>query len=65
MRKTMDSLRNRFDAMKVGEVMAVSFDDYAYRTIRTYASERGLVLGRVYTTQLSRETRSIFVTRKS
>lgn len=61
----MDSLRNRFDAMKVGEVMAVSFDDYAYRTIRTYASERGLVLGRVYTTQLSRETRSIFVTRKS
>lgn len=61
----MESLRNRFDAMKVGEVMAVSFDDYAYRTIRTYASERGLVLGRVYTTQLSRETRSIFVTRKS
>lgn len=60
-----NSLRNRFDAMKVGEVMAVSFDDYAYRTIRTYASERGLVLGRVYTTQLSRETRSIFVTRKS
>ena len=61
----MESLRNRFDAMKVGEVMAVSFDDYAYRTIRTYASERGLVLGRVYTTQLSRETRSIFITRKS
>lgn len=65
MKKKMESLRNRFDAMKVGEVMAVSFDDYAYRTIRSYASERGLVLGRVYSTQLSRETRCIFVTRKS
>ena len=51
--------------MKVGEVIAVSFDDYAYRTIRSYASERGLVLGRIYTTQLNRETRNIFVTRKS
>ena len=60
-----ESLRSRFDAMKVGEVLAVSFDDYAYRTIRSYASERGLVLGRVYTTQTSRESRCVFVTRKS
>ena len=51
--------------MKVGEVIAVSFDDYAYRTIRSYASERGLVLGRVYPTQTDRNTRCVFVTRKS
>lgn len=60
-----NSLRSKFDAMKVGEVIAVSFDDYAYRTIRSYASERGLVLGRVYSTQTDRATRCVFVTRKS
>jgi len=60
-----NSLRSRYDAMKVGEVIAVSFDEYAYRTIRTYATERGMILGRVYTTQLSREFRCVFVTRKS
>ena len=51
--------------MKVGEVIAVSFDDYAYRTIRSYASERGLVLGRIYTTQTNRDSRCVFVTRKA
>ena len=51
--------------MKVGEVISVSFDDYAYSTIRYYAAERGLVLGRVYSTQLSREFRCVFVIRKS
>ena len=51
--------------MKVGEVISVSFDEYAYRTIRTYATERGMILGRVYSTQLSREFRCVFVTRKS
>ena len=60
-----NSLRSRYDAMKVGEVIAVSFDEYAYRTIRTYATERGMILGRVYSTQLSREFRCVFVTRKS
>ena len=44
------SLRTRFDEMKVGEIMSVSFDDYAYHTIRTYATEMGMILGRVYTT---------------
>lgn len=51
--------------MQVGEVMAVSFDEYAYHTIRTYSSERGMILGRVYTTQLDRDTRSVIITRKS
>jgi len=60
-----NSLRNRFDTMQVGDVMAVSFDDYAYRTIRSYASERGLVLARIYTTKLDRNTRTVIVTRLS
>ncbi len=51
--------------MKVGEVIAVSIDDYAFTTIRYYASERGLCLGRVYSTQLNRASRSVFITRKS
>jgi len=51
--------------MKVGEIIAVSFDEYAYHTIRTYATEQGMILGRTYSTQLSRETRSVFITRKS
>lgn len=60
-----NSLRNRFDAMKVGEVMAVSIDEYKYHTIRTYACEQGMILGRVYTTTFNRATRCIIVTRKS
>lgn len=60
-----DTLRSKFNEMKVSQVIVVSIDDYAYSTIRYYAAERGLVLGRVYTTQLNRETRSVFVTRKS
>lgn len=59
------TLRSKFNEMKVGEVIAVSFDEYAYSTIRYYATERGLILGRVYSTQLSREFRCVFVTRKS
>ena len=51
--------------MKVGEVIAVSFDDYAYHTIRTYATEQGMILGRTYSTQLDRANRSVIVTRKS
>lgn len=60
-----NSLRNRFDAMKVGEVMAVSIDEYKYPTVRTYASELGMILGRSYTTTFSRATRCVIVTRKS
>ena len=60
-----DTLRSKFNEMKVGQVIVVGIDDYAYSTIRYYATERGLILGRVYTTQLNRETRSVYVTRKS
>lgn len=59
------SLRKQYDKMEVGDRIIVSFDDYAYRTIRSYASERGMVLGRVYSTKLDRPTRTIIVTRKS
>lgn len=51
--------------MQVGEVIAVSFDDYAYHTIRTYATEQGMILGRTYSTQLNRDTRTVYVTRNS
>ena len=60
-----DTLRSKFNEMKVGQVIVAGIDDYAYSTIRYYATERGLILGRVYTTQLNRETRSVYVTRKS
>ena len=51
--------------MQVGEVIIVSFDEYAYHTIRTYATEQGMILGRTYSTQLDRANRSGIVTRKS
>ena len=51
--------------MKVGEVMAVSIDEYKYPTVRTYACELGMIRGRVYTTTFSRATRCVIVTRKS
>lgn len=60
-----DTLRSKFNEMKVNQVIVVSIDEYAFSTIRYYACERGLVLGRVYTTQLDRNTRSVYVTRKS
>lgn len=57
------SLRQRVTEMNVGDSMVVPVKDYGYTTIRSYASELGFALNRVYRTKRNREDRTYIITR--
>lgn len=57
------SLRGRVLALKVGERIVVSFSQYGYPTVRTYASELGISNDRKYSTHRNKKEKTISIIR--
>lgn len=60
---TMSSFRQRVIGLKAGEDLKVPMDQKSYATVRSYASELGIQMGRKYTTKRDREARVYIITR--
>ena len=57
------SLRSRVIALGVGESVTISVLDYSITTIRSYASELGLQLGRTFSTRCDRTNKAYSIIR--
>lgn len=49
----------------VGEEITIPVREYAYTTIRSYASDLGFATGRRYSTRRNREERTYTITRNA
>lgn len=59
------SFRQRVLGLEVGETITIPVSEYAYTTIRSYASDLGFATGRSYSTKRNREERTYTIIRKS
>lgn len=59
----MSSFRQRVIGLKAGEDLKVPMEQKSYATVRSYASELGIQMGRKYTTKRDREARVYIITR--
>lgn len=51
--------------MKVGETITIPVSEYAYTTIRSYASDLGFATGRSYSARRNRESRTYTIIRNA
>lgn len=63
MEEKKQSLRNRFLAMNLGDVIRICADCYGYTTVRTYATTLGFATSRTFKTHLDRDNREYVVRR--
>ena len=59
------SFRQRVLGLEVGETITIPVSEYAYTTIRSYASDLGFATGRSYSTKRNREERTYTIIRNS
>lgn len=59
------SLRATMRAMKIGDVMSISFGTRTHATVRNAASLLSLEMDRNYSVHINRETREYVITRNS
>lgn len=63
--KETPGLYTKIKTLELGASVVVPVDGYSYNTVRRYASDFGLTLGRKYVCHLNRLARTYTITRLS